>query len=69
MLQKADLKELKTLIALCKKEGLKSIELNGIKIEFNPYTPIKKTRKKKSESEEPIVEEQYTDEDILFWSA
>jgi hypothetical protein len=67
MVAKQDLKDLKALIALCKKEGIKSVELNGVKIEFNPYTIEKRTRKAKSQ--DPVVNVPYSDEDALFWSA
>lgn len=67
MVAKQDLKDLKALIALCKKEGIKSVELNGVKIEFNPYTIEKRTRKVKSQ--DPVVDVPYSNEDALFWSA
>lgn len=70
MLDKQALKELKMLIALCKKEGVKSVECSGIKIEFNQYAlPERKSRKKKLAESEPIIEMPYSDEDALFWSA
>jgi hypothetical protein len=59
------------LIALCKKEGVKSVEVAGMKIEFNAYSlPERKTRKKKTIADsEPLIEMPYSDEDALFWSA
>jgi hypothetical protein len=71
MLDKTALKELKMLIALCKKEGVKSVECSGIKIEFNQYAlPERKIRRKKLDQDsEPTVEMPYSDEDVLMWSA
>lgn len=68
MVDKNQLKELKHIIALCKKEGVKSIEMNGIKLEFNPYSLPTKT-KKQTDDQDIKVEPQFNDEDILFWSA
>lgn len=68
MIDKNTIKELKNLIALCKKENVKCVEVSGIKIEFNPYAP-KERRKKTQASSEPIIEDQYSDEDALFWSS
>lgn len=69
MLDKNTLKELKTLIALCKKEGVKSVEVGTIKLEFNPYSSERKTRRKKVSDSDPVVELPYSDDDALFWSA
>lgn len=67
MVDKSQIKELKNLIALCKREGIKSIEIAGMKLEFNPYSlPQKKSKTK--EDDQIITENQYTDEEILFWS-
>lgn len=68
MIDKISIKEIKNLIALCKKENVKCVEINGIKIEFNPYAP-KERRKTKASSQEPQVELPYSDEDALFWSS
>lgn len=68
MVDKSQLKELKNLIALCKREGIKSVEIAGIKFEFNPYSlPQKKSKTK--DDDQIITENQYTDEEILFWSS
>jgi hypothetical protein len=71
MVNRQQIKELKALIALCKKEGVKSVEVAGMKIEFNAYSlPERKTRKNKIMADsEPIIELPYTAEDLLNWSA
>lgn len=68
MIDKSAIKEIKALIALCKKENVKSVEVNGIKLEFNPYAP-KERRKRQLKQTEPEIDLPYSDEDALFWSA
>lgn len=68
MLDKSVVKELKALITLCKKENVKMVEVNGIKLEFNPYAPKERKRRKVSNTD-PEVELPFSDEDALFWSS
>lgn len=67
MLDKVQQKQLKQVISLCKKENVKSIKFDGIEIEFNSYAP--KTRRKKANLEDPKVENEFSEEDVLFWSS
>ena len=63
------MKELKALIVLCKKENVKCVEVNGIKLEFNPYTLKERKKRKAPNSADPDIEVPFSDEDALFWSA
>lgn len=58
-------KDLALLVKQCRKLGIRSLELNGVKIELGD-TP---KRKEKFTSEQPKIEGQVSDEDLLFWSA
>lgn len=77
-----NLKDLKKLIALCRAQGVTSIEMDGIKLELGAIAP--KTRAPKTytmpdfdpgqvPSFEPVQDEITTDElsaeDLLFYSA
>lgn len=71
-MDKKQLVDLKKIMQLCKQEGIKSIELDGLKMEFNPFAKVEtkaKRSKKSAVNSDPIVEQQYSDEDILFWSS
>lgn len=60
------LKELGAVIDLCRRKGVTSIELDGIKMHINDYeTPSKlKTEEAKEETTHGLSEE-----DLLMWSA
>lgn len=63
-----NLKELEKLMKLCHKYNVKNITVDGVSIDIESHIPVKQKLNKTDQtvsSEEP----QYTDEDILMWSA
>jgi hypothetical protein len=63
-----NLKELEKLMKLCHKYNVKNITVDGVSIAIEAHiAPKQKTKitEQTAASEEP----QYTDEDILMWSA
>lgn len=61
-----NLKELESLLKVCRKHGVRSIEIDGIKmlIESNDSEP-KEAQKEQTQSNLPGL----TDEDIMLWSS
>jgi sugar phosphate isomerase/epimerase len=60
-------KELAEYIKVCKKHGVTSFEMNGVKVVLDPhYTP--QSARKPKETKEQFTTEEYTDEEILTWS-
>lgn len=63
-----ELKELEKLIKLCHKYNVKSIATPEVSLTLESIIPPKekaKAEETKNETQEP----QYTDEDVLMWSA
>lgn len=63
-----DLDQLSAIIDLCRKKGVETFEINGIKIALGA-APEKQTRRKRNQTPEMTAEPQYSEEDMLFWSA
>lgn len=67
-----DVKKLKQIIALCRKTGVESIEIDGVKITLGAE-PSKAPRKTKKaapvdDGNDEIESDELTDESLLFWS-
>lgn len=60
----SDLKELDKLLALCRKRGVESIEIDGIKIHLND-SPKQNKASDLSLTQEPEL----SNDDVLFYSA
>ncbi len=63
-----NLTDLKALIKMCHKEGVQSIEVDGVKLMLND-TPA---RRKNLKTEEPVDTKgvpSYTEEELLTWSS
>lgn len=62
-----NLADLKALIKLCRKEGLQSIEVDGVKLELGdaPIRQKLKTEESKITNEMPS----YTEEELMTWSS
>jgi hypothetical protein len=58
-----DLKQLDKVIALCRKRGVSEITVGEITLKLGS----KPTKAPKHE--EPVAEDQITDEELLFWSS
>jgi hypothetical protein len=62
-----NLKDLSQIIDLCRKKGIKTIVLDGLHIEFGE-PPTKRTRAK-DDATQPQADTEFTDEQLMFWSA
>lgn len=62
-----NLKDLSQIIDLCRKKGIKAITIDGVQIELGE-TPPKRIRTKE-DTAQPQAETEFTDEQIMFWSA
>lgn len=60
------IKQLKSVIALCRAEGVVEIEIDGIKLKVGER-PMPKSAKVVEKKEQ--TGQQFTDEDMLFWSS
>lgn len=60
-------KELAEYIKVCKKHGVTSFEMNGVKVQLDPYHQASSGRKPK-ENKEQFTTEEFTDEEVLMWS-
>lgn len=64
-----DLRQLKELIQLCRKMGVASIEVDGIKLSLDE-APSKPTRKAKDATTDKVeTEPEYTYEELATWSS
>lgn len=67
-----DLKQLKAIIALCRKSGVESIEIEGIKITLKDMPasskPLKAKESPKDNSSDSIESDDLTNEQLLNWS-
>lgn len=66
------LKDLKALIKFCRKSGIKSIEVDGVKLDLGDEPQTPKQAKQLSNSElqpDETQEDELTYEQMLFWSA
>lgn len=58
--------ELRKLLKLCHEQNVRSITIDGITMQLEPQdSEVPKQADQKLDSEQP----QYTDEDLLMWSA
>lgn len=64
-----NLTDLSKIIDLCRKKGVDSIEIQGIKLSLKHEAPPSNYKKKKEPEGDVIVESLFTEEDALFWSS
>lgn len=64
-----NLNDLAKIIDLCRKKGIASIEIQGIKLELRADLPPSNYKKKKAGDVAEIVEEPFTEDQALFWSS
>lgn len=62
-----DLKQLKAVIDLCRKSGVKTIKVDNIELTLADNVP-RRTRRTKDDKEE-ITEHPFSEEETLFWSS
>lgn len=60
--------DLKEIIALCRKSGVKSIKIEGIELELLEEVPPSTYKRKKLEVASDKPEQSMTDDDYLMWS-
>lgn len=59
-----NLKDLQALVKYCRKAGIASIEVDGIKLAIGASP-----KKLAAEESKEVNEKTYTDEEMLFWSS
>jgi len=66
-----NLKEVEKLSKICRKYGIKSIALDGVKvnIEFDGTIQPLPSRAKTAQTTENIEQTELSDEDLLLWSS
>lgn len=64
-----NLKELEKLMKLCHKYNVKSISVEGVSLSIDTIMPQKLKSGKTNAEPVSTPEPEYTDEDILMWSA
>lgn len=65
-----NLNDLSKIIDLCRKKGVDSIEIQGIKLSLRDEAPPSNYKKKKEIGSDVIqTENQFTEDDALFWSS
>lgn len=65
-----NLKDLKSVMTICKKLGVKTIEVGGVKMEFSDEALRAKPKKTKMANELDLTPQQeYSPEDLMFWSS
>lgn len=66
-----NLRDLDKIIVLCRKRGVETIEINGIKLSLSDEEPKSRylQKKEKVTPEDTEIKPPYTDMDILAWSS
>lgn len=64
-----NLNDLSKIIDLCRKKGIASIEIQGIKLELRSDIPPSHYKRKKAEESPEITEDLLSEEKALFWSS
>jgi hypothetical protein len=62
------IQEIKDLIKLCKREGVKSIKVDGCELSLHEM-PVKRSRKAKNGTDNIETDAKFTDEQVLLWSS
>lgn len=62
------LKDLQALVKMCRKTGIKSIEVDGVKLQLGDE-PISQKRNAAPVSDKIEVETPYNEQDVMFWSS
>jgi hypothetical protein len=63
-----DLKQLKDLLKVLRDKGVLEFEANGIKVKLADEAPESRYKKRQGEIEE-LVEQELTEEELLYYSA
>lgn len=63
-----DYKELKQIIKLAQKSGIKHLKVDGVELSFTDEAITKKPRKQKDDSQGVELKQQYSEMDALLWS-
>jgi hypothetical protein len=64
----ASLKELEALVRMCRKQGVSSVEVDGIKLVMGDE-PERATKANSEISKDATDESMYDEEQLLMWSA
>lgn len=65
------LRDLDKIISLCRKKGVKTLEISGIKFELGPEEPKSRYLKSKAKTSSDQIDapNPYSDMDIAMWSS
>ncbi len=61
------IKDLEAIIKLCRKQGVQTISIDGVSLSLGDVP--QKAKNGATDISEPKVEDQPSDEELLFWSA
>jgi hypothetical protein len=67
-MDKTNIADLKKIIDLCKKTGVESIKLGDLELKFTLQAVTPRTRSKRNK-EFKENEPQYSEQELLYWSA
>lgn len=59
--------DLEKILTLCRKKGVETIKIGDVTVQFGHSEPVSRYKKKQESSEASA--DQYTEEDMLFWSS
>lgn len=63
-------KELEALIKMCRKHGVRNIEVDGVKMLIDaPDEHVAESSQSRNTADNVKSPDQYSDEDIMFWSS
>lgn len=63
------IKDLEAILKLCHRQGVSSIEVDGIKMQITGEQAGKKLEADSTSKDNIKAEGAYSDEDLLFWSS
>jgi hypothetical protein len=65
-----EIKEIRAVIKLMKREKVQSLKVENLELHLSPYAFSTRTRvSKKVKNSDHVPTDNYSDEDILMWSA
>lgn len=60
------IKDLESLVAMCRRKGVRTISVDGVTIELGDAPAPKRS---KSDNADPVTEKSYSDDELAVWSA
>lgn len=63
------IKDLEAIIKLCRRQGVSTIEIDGVKLSLGEPPQRNNAKYAESDTKTPISDPEYSDEQLLMWSA